>query len=314
MDLVIPSLDIVIVNWNAGGQLRDCLESIVSVNKKGFELTRVVVVDNASRDGSANGLNDLELPLTVIRNTENRGFAAACNQGAEGSMADYLLFLNPDTRLFSDSLSKPIDFMQRPGHEHIGICGVKVLNESRSMTTSCARFPTLRVMLGQMTRLYWLFPKLLPRHFLTEHECMHSMKVDQVIGAYFLVRRSVFEALHRFDERFFVYFEEVDFSFRAKQKGLASYYLSDVSILHKGGGTTERIKATRLFFLLRSRLIYGFKNYPGSQAIALVLLTFSIELMARIIRSAMNLSLSQFMETVGGYERLASYWVRKGFK
>lgn len=309
------SLDIIIVNWNAGGQLRDSLESINNAaNRDDFELSRVVVVDNASTDCSANGLKDLRLPLTIIRNKENRGFAAACNQGAKGSIADYLLFLNPDTRLFADSLWRPISFMEEPGHEYIGICGVKVQEKSGRMTTSCARFPTLRLMFGKMTGLYRLFPKLFPRHFLAESECTHSMEVDQVIGAFFLVRKSVFDALHGFDERFFVYFEEVDFSLRAKQKGFASYYLCDVSIFHRGGGITENVKSIRLFYSLRSGIIYGFKNFRYLHAIALALLTLSVELMARIIRSAISFSFSQFLETIGGYKRLFIYFIGRVFK
>ena len=100
----VPSLDIVIVNWNAGDQLQRCLATIPA-NPDGYALSRVVVVDNASTDQSLAGLNMPGLPLKVIRNAENRGFGAACNQGAVDSHADYLLFLNPDTLLERDSAS-----------------------------------------------------------------------------------------------------------------------------------------------------------------------------------------------------------------
>ncbi len=115
------SLDIVIVNWNTGGQLRACLASIAAAAQDGFVLNRVVVVDNGSKDGSAEGLQDFSVPLMVLRNRENRGFAAACNQGAQGSAADYLLFLNPDVRLYPDSLARPIRFMEEPVNARIGI-------------------------------------------------------------------------------------------------------------------------------------------------------------------------------------------------
>jgi GT2 family glycosyltransferase len=86
------TLDIVIINWNAGAQLMECLKSVVSAEKDGFTLTQVIVVDNASADDSLNGLESLELPLKIIENTENLGFGAACNQGAEISKADYCCF------------------------------------------------------------------------------------------------------------------------------------------------------------------------------------------------------------------------------
>ena len=98
------SAHVVIVNWNSGAQLRECLTSFAAAAGDDVTLSRITMVDNASVDGSADGLENMGLPLTVIRNTENHGFAAACNQGAAGSDADFLLFLNPDTRLLAGSL------------------------------------------------------------------------------------------------------------------------------------------------------------------------------------------------------------------
>src|SRR5437016_1789132 len=118
------SLDVVIVNWNAGPQLRDCLASIINASR-GPELKRVVVVDNASTDSSLQAIHMQGLPLVVLRNERNRGFAAACNQGASGSTADYLLFLNPDTHLGSDALAEPVAFMERPQNGRIGIVGIQ---------------------------------------------------------------------------------------------------------------------------------------------------------------------------------------------
>ena len=93
-----PSRSIIIVNWNAGQQLSDCISSICCVMKSSFTLAEVVVVDNGSTDDSLVGIEQLGVSVCAIRNNENRGFAAACNQGAPKASADYLLFLNPDTR------------------------------------------------------------------------------------------------------------------------------------------------------------------------------------------------------------------------
>ena len=92
-----PTLDVIIVNWNAGTHLRACLDSLGSLPHLNYTIGRVVVVDNASTDGSADGLRAGDLPVEVLRNGENRGFGAACNQGGGGTRSDYLLFLNPDT-------------------------------------------------------------------------------------------------------------------------------------------------------------------------------------------------------------------------
>src|SRR5207244_1137292 len=113
---MVSSVDIVIVNWNAGPLLRQCVESIVDVSQSDL-VPRTVVVDNASTDGSAHTLDDIQLPLTLLRNERNLGFAAACNQGAKGSTAPYLLFLNPDTRLATGALAGSVTFMDRREHQ-----------------------------------------------------------------------------------------------------------------------------------------------------------------------------------------------------
>ena len=300
-----PTLDIIIVNWNTLSLLRDCLQSIVGARTDNLRLRRVVVVDNNSSDGSADGLEDPSgQSILVLRNEINRGFAAACNQGAAGSQADYLLFLNPDTRLNSDSLQLPLEFLEQEEHAQFGICGVRHVDDAGAFSTSCARFPTLRIFFGQMTRLNRLLPKWFPPHLMLESECLENREVDQVIGAFFLVRRTVFEALGGFDPRFFVYFEEVDFSLRARQAGVRSYYLAVGTAYHKGAGSSGQAKAARLFYSLRSRLLYGFKHYPLYQALILTVLTLTVEMAARLVSAVGSMSISRFVETLEGYTAL----------
>ena len=300
-----PSLDIIIVNWNTGTLIRDCLKSIAQAQGECFRIERVVVVDNHSLDGSTEGLEDfLGQPISVLHNDVNRGFAAACNQGAAGTRADYLLFLNPDTRVFPDSLWHPMEFLEQEANVRFGICGVRHVDDSGAFSTSCARFPTLRIFFGQMIGLNRLFPTWFPSHLMLESECMGSREVDQIIGAFFLVRRSLFEALGGFDPRFFVYFEEVDFSLRARQAGFRSYYLATTTAYHKGGGSSQQVKAARLFYSLRSRLLYGFKHYSFFEAFTLAILTLTIEMAARLLAALGSMSISKLVETVQGYSAL----------
>ncbi len=122
-------LDIVIVNWNTGLLLLDCLRSIVpAITTPDLHLGQCIVVDNASQDGSADGLESLPLPLTLIKNHENKGFAYACNQGANLGKSEYILFLNPDFRLFPDSLVKALSFMDQKRNERIGILGIQLVD------------------------------------------------------------------------------------------------------------------------------------------------------------------------------------------
>lgn len=307
----MSSLDIVIVNWNSGTQLTDCLDSILKVNLTKIEIKRVVVVDNASSDNSVDSLFFPGLPLYIIRNEENRGFAVACNQGAKGSHSDYLLFLNPDTQLFIDSMQKSVEFMEQPKNIKVGVCGLKLVDKNGNPVTSCANFPTPMVFLGKATGLSKVFPKVFPKHFLTHDDLKVSREVDQVIGAFFLVRRKVFGELDGFDERFFVYFEEVDFSLRAKLAGYSSYYLSDACVYHKGGGTSENIKSTRLFYSLRSRIQYGFKHFSTSERVFLLVITVVLEFVIRCLFSLLKFSLSQLIETLGGYRKLSVYLIKE---
>jgi N-acetylglucosaminyl-diphospho-decaprenol L-rhamnosyltransferase len=299
-----PSLDVVIVNWNSGAQLRECLESLVASRKASFRLSRVVVVDNASTDGSIYGVTDLGLPVTIIANILNRGFAAACNQGAMGSEADYLLFLNPDTRLFEESLTKPLVFMEQPSSQNIGIAGIQLIDDRGLVSRSCARFPTARVFIAKMFGLERLLPGLFPSHFMIEWDHSWSREVDQVMGSFFLVRRLLFKRLGGFDQRFFVYFEEVDFSLCARQAGWGSYYVSETRAYHKGGSSSEDIKAMRLFYSLRSRVRYGYKHFGRWSATSLLLGTLLVEPLSRLLLGIRHRSGREVKETLGGFARL----------
>jgi GT2 family glycosyltransferase len=303
-----PLIDVVIVNWNTGDELRSCLESLASANRIGFRVGRVVVVDNASTDGSCEQLDVADLPLAIIRNVENRGFAAACNQGAAGTNAKYLLFLNPDTRLFSDSLSQPIDFMERKENGNVGICGIKLVDSHGRPMISCARFPTPMTFVAQVTGLSQLWPRMFRPQLLSADECAATRDVDQIIGAFYLVRRALFDLLRGFDERFFVYFEEVDFALRARLNGYRSVFLAAVEAQHRGGLSSNQVRSIRLFYSLRSRLAYGFKHYSRPGFIVLVIVTIALEPVARIARALARWSIREVADTLQGYLALLAYF------
>jgi N-acetylglucosaminyl-diphospho-decaprenol L-rhamnosyltransferase len=300
---VSPSLQIVIVNWNTGEHLRACLDSIAAASKERFTLERVTVVDNDSRDGSSDDLA-ADVPLEVVRNRDNRGFAAACNQGAREIETDYILFLNPDTRLFPDTLDTTIAYMESQQAAGIGICGVEVLGDAGAPIISCSRFPTLRVFIGKMTGLDAVVPSVFPPHHLPPSETAESRVVDQVIGAFYLVRGDLYATLGGFDERYFVYFEDVDFALRALEHGARTFFLKEARVFHVGGGSSDQVPATRLSYSLASRITYARRHWPAWHANTLVALIFSVELVARLGRAAFRRSTEEVRATVGGYARL----------
>src|SRR5436190_22773423 len=220
---ITANLDVIIVNWTAGLQLRTCLAALAASRQEEYCLERVVVVDNASADASLEDLAFPSLPLVIIRNNEKLGFAAACNQGAADSTADYLLFLNPDTRVFADTLAHSVQWMETPGHDHTGVLGVQLLDESGQVTRTCARFLATRYFLNRMLGLNHLFPQIFPAVLCTGWDHLESREVDHVTGAYFFIRRKVFKRLNGFDQRFFLYLEDVDLSLRMSHAGWCSY-------------------------------------------------------------------------------------------
>lgn len=303
-------VDIVIVNWNSRDQLAACVDSI-----RKFVVSddcNVVVVDNGSTDGSADGLPPAG-NLSVIRTGENLGFGKACNLGASQARSRFVLFLNPDARLYQDTLSKAIDFMNAPENAIVGICGVQLQDEAGHVSQSCTRFPGVTDFTCHALGLDRWFPKL--GHFMSEWAHDTTQLVDHVMGAFFLVRREVFEKLGGFDERFFVYLEDLDFSYRAKQAGWDSVYLADVQAFHYGGGTSNQVKARRLFYSLRSQLLYAFKHFYWIGALWVFLVTLLVEPVTRIFFAVIRGSLSSVKETLAGYAMLWKWlpdWIFKG--
>jgi len=299
----LKKIDIIIVNWNSGNKLHECITSIGNIGKNGFELDKVVVVDNASTDNSLQLIekNEITLLLHLIRNTSNRGFAVACNQGAEICTSDYLLFLNPDTVLFKDSLIKPIYFMENEKNKRIGIVTIQLVNEKGEISCTCTHFPTLKHFVIKIFGLNSLFPNLFKTHFMTEWDHREDRIVDHVIGAFYLVRRELFVKLEGFDERFFVYLEDLDFSYRMSNLGYYSYYLNSVQAYHKGGAFSEKYKDIRLFYSLRSRIIYGYKHFNWFSATILALCTLAIEPITRTIFAIMNRSFLDVLEMLKAY-------------
>ena len=301
----MSSLDIVIVNWNSGPYLRECLISILEADTSCLD--NVFVVDNNSDDESLAGLPPSDL-IKIKYKDSNLGFAKGCNYGASFSSADFILFLNPDTKLYKNNLQGSLDFMNI--NKDIGILGIQLLNDNREITKSCSRFCSLSRTAFHSLGITKFFPALgMP---MEEWDHKESREVDQVIGAYFFMRNDLFKKLKGFDERFFLFYEEMDFAFRAKQLGWKSYFNSDLKSYHAGGGTTDSIKATRLFYSLKSRIQYSFKNFNKVSAVIALLMILTTEFCIRLVfLSLFKKSIQNFRETFEAYLSLISWLTMK---
>ncbi|MCB2296778.1 glycosyltransferase family 2 protein [Clostridium tagluense] len=294
------SYRIVIVNWNSDKQIRDCLKSINNIDMQGFVIDRVVVVDNASSDKSQEIYDTYNYNYEIIQNHENMGFAFACNQGAKGCNSDYILFLNPDTQLFQDTMVKLTSFLLTKDST-IGIVGIQLVDENGNISKTCSRFPTKRQRLCKILGI----TKLIPSTSANMQEWAHdeSKVVDQVMGAFFVAEQVLFKRLNGFDERFFVYYEEVDFAKRAYNFGKKSYFFADSKAFHKGGGTSEQVLDKRLFYSLSSFLKYQ-KKHNGNMAIYIALLLELLEYLSRTILILFKSKNNNFSKLNSAYKML----------
>ena len=277
----LPALavDAVIVNWNSQSLLRGSLAALDQDDIA--ERLKIIVVDNASTDDSAVGLAAEHALLEVVVNAKNVGFAAACNQGAKGGSAPLLLFLNPDVRVKPGAVATAVRYLEDPTHSDVGIVGIQLLDVDDRVQRTCARAPTATALVLQALLLDRLCPALVAPHFLTHWDHGDTRPVDQVMGAFLLIRRGLFERLGGFDERFFLYYEDVDLCLSARKGGWSVVYHAGAHAFHLGQGTTSAIKDRRLFHHATSRIEYAAKHQGPATAIMLAGLILGIEMPAR---------------------------------
>lgn len=271
-------LSIIIVSWNVKDILSDCLDSVLR-SSVAFPY-EIIVVDNASTDGTADHIKKKFQTVRVIENSENHGFAWANNQGALPAGGEYLFFLNPDTVLFDNTLNNLIDFMDR--NPDVAMSGPCILNEDKTVQTSVRNFPSFRGAFYRYTILKYL--GLFKSHFEKWHnrgfDYDKQADSEQLIGAAMLIRKKVFEQVGRFDERFFMYYEEVDLCRRLKNKRFRVVYYPGSQLIHLGGKSAKQIPAKTRFMMLRSLLLYFHKNSSTLSYIPLSVL-FKIGVLSR---------------------------------
>lgn len=260
-------LTVVIVNYNSKDYLQACLESLYQqTTNLPFQ---VVVVDNASDDRDFRHLHNLYPDLLLLCNTRNLGFATACNQGIRRAPAPYYLFLNPDCVVLDRAVERCMDWLEP--RQEIGILGCRVCNPDGSLQRACRRsIPTPASALFRITGLSRLFPgsRRLGRYNLSYLSESESHPVEAVSGSFMLFRQQVVDSIGLMDEQFFLYGEDLDFCYRALQRGWKVYYYSGAQVIHhKRRSSARNSRASNFHYYNAMELFYRKHYLAGAGAL-----------------------------------------------
>ena len=256
-------LSIIIVCWNTRELLDECLESIYASGHVADVISlEVLVVDNASDDGSAELVHEKYPQVTLIRNTENLGFGKANNQAVQYACGKYLMFLNSDTRFLDPNVDMITRYMD--DHPSIAIATGKVLNEDGTFQRPFRRFPTLSQTLFANTVRRITNIKLPSDHdmFLRDLDPDKVHEVDWVTGAYMFVRKSLVVDDRVFDDDIFMYYEDTLLCWQVRQRGYSVVYLPYAEIIHHHGVSARKARPWTVYQSFRGSVIY-FKNVHG---------------------------------------------------
>jgi len=257
-------LSIIIVGLNTKKWVISCLKSIFA-NKPEFSF-EVIYVDNGSTDGSVEEIK--RFPVKIIENKKNLGFTKANNIGISKSSGEILFFLNPDTKILGNTLSKMVRFLEK--NPEIGVLGPRLYNsEKKDLQISYGGKLTPTVALFSLTFLKKLFPKniFFKKYFLTLPEKKIPTEVEVVSGAALMIKKDIFEKIGGFDERFFAYFEENDLCLRVKKIGKKVVYFPMGEIIHYGGKATKNIPELSRKIFVQSRFKFFKKHYGALPAL-----------------------------------------------
>jgi len=280
-----PELSIIIISYNTAEITKNCLESVVKSieNKINYE---IILVDNASSDKTISLLTDYGLRITnlkLIKNDKNLGFAKANNQGVKVAKGKYILFLNSDIVVLEDAIAKLLDFFKTKENT-IHFLGGKLLNKNLSPQPSCGPFYTLPVVFGALFLRgdYW---------GLTRSSPNKVKEVDWVSGACILTKKEHFDKIGGFDEKIFMYMDEIDLLYRAKKQEFKVYFYPESRFIHlasaSSGGKTYPILQVYKGFL------YFYKTHYSR--LEIFLLKILLKLKALIALSIGKLSNNNYL-------------------
>lgn len=252
----MPLVSIILVNYNSAAIIRDCLQSLRQFNQT--IPSEVIVIDNASEDGSPEIITEYFPEVILCREAVNHGFGQGNNIGASIAQGEFILFLNPDTIATCDFLPSLLEVMAKDSQ--VGIVAPQLINRDGTLQISTSPAISIRgEFLAQKRSHQYRRGRNLKK--ITQ-AFAHQQEVDIVVGAALLIRRRLFEQLRGFDENFFMYFEESDLCQRSQYLGWKIIYYPYVSLIHLHGESTKKIPDQMSLEYRRSQVYYYRKHRP----------------------------------------------------
>lgn len=258
-----PDVSIIVVTYKERlDVLKACFDSVERSHNVSYEL---LVVDNGAQDATR-GLLSSYKNVTYLRNDSNRGFAAAVNRGMAVSRGRYVLLLNPDARFTPDVLAQMVTRLDENSDVGIGSCVIRYPNGE--LQESIRRFPTLKDQIPILLKLPHIFTQIksIDRYMMRDVDPLETQDVDSIMGAFMFIRRELIEQIGFLDERYFIWFEEVDYCKMAHDAGCKIRHYGDVEIEHHKGHMFDQIATIRKQRWIRESLRKYIAKHHGSVA------------------------------------------------
>ena len=300
-------ISVIIINWNTKELIQSCLDSVYrTIGNIAFE---IIVVDNASSDGSLAILEEKYPQVVKISNQENKGFGVANNQGFAVMKGKYALLLNTDAILTPNAVHKLWIFCEQ--HQEAAIVCGQLLNVDGSKQNSVAAFPSLLTLAINTSLLEYLFPRRFPSK---RYEHKEPLEVDSAIGACMLIRKKALDEVGLFDDRYFFFFEETDLAYALRRADWDIYQVPDAFIYHLQGQSIGHNIGSRIeFYHARSQFLRKWHNplyyYLAS---GIVFLRLLINWIFSFVAVAMTLGLAKKLtQKLALYSQLICWHIKK---
>ncbi len=270
------TISIVIANWNTLDLIKQCIESIVETTPLSEIEYEIIIIDNASSDGSTEYLRGLGDKITLIENSENLGYAKACNQGMKIAKGQYILLLGSDTIMQPVTLKECAGFLDT--NKEAGAVSCRLLNPNGSVQNSLKKFPELK----NAFYTYLSFDKMNREYDMADFDYSQTCTIEQAAATFLMVRRDIMEKINYFDESYRILYNDVDLCSRIWKTGYSIYFLHTVSIIHYGSHSTKNADFALRKIMYSDIYRYYCRNFGFKAKFLYPILAFRLVLVSTI--------------------------------